>query len=98
MALRNKPAEISFYDPKDNHEDSVIGEGATSCVKELKDFTEKSAQSFMKESEILFRVHHPCIIDIMGMNNGDEKHHPSLILSLEKTSLENFTFNELNEF
>ena len=99
MALKNKPAKVSFYNPEDYREESSIGEGATSCVKivvkeekyakkELKDFSEKTAQGFMRESEILFRVHHPCIIDIHGMNYGDENHPPSLILSLEKTSLE----------
>ena len=99
MALKNKPAKVSFYDPDDYREDSIIGEGATSCVKvvikeekyakkELKDFSEKTAQGFMRESEILFRVHHPLIIDIIGMNYGDKNHPPSLILSLEETSLE----------
>ncbi|KAK8876583.1 hypothetical protein M9Y10_006801 [Tritrichomonas musculus] len=99
MALKNKPAKVVFYNPEDYREDSIIGEGATSCVKsvikeekyakkELKNFTQETARGFMRESEILFRVHHPCIIEIVGMNYGDEKHPPSLILSFEETSLE----------
>ncbi|KAK8837586.1 hypothetical protein M9Y10_036116 [Tritrichomonas musculus] len=97
MALKNKPAKVTFYNPDDYREDSTIGEGATSCVKvvikeekyakkELKSIS--SLKGFMRESEILFRVHHPCIIDIIGMNYGDKNHPPSLILSLEETSLE----------
>ena len=78
----------------------MIGEGATSSVKlvskkekekyakkELKDFTHKTIQRFLGEGEILFLLHHPCIVDIIAVNYGDETHPPSLILSLEPKSL-----------
>ena len=36
----------------------------------------------------MFILRHPCILDIIAVNYGDDKHAPSLILSLEPTSLE----------
>ena len=49
--------------------------------------------------QILFLLHHPCILDIIAFNYGDEKHPPSLILSLQSNSLESAIKNkELNEF
>lgn len=43
---------------------------------------------FINESEVLFALQHPCIIQIHGFNSGDEHNPPSMILSLEKQSLE----------
>ena len=92
---------IGFVSFDDYKEESEIGEGATSSVKivvkkaqekfakkELKEFDHKTFQRFLMEAEILFKLRHPCIIRIHGMNYGDENHRPSIFLSLEPTSLE----------
>lgn len=111
IALKDKTKELQFFNFDDYKDVSVIGEGATSSVKlvikkenekyakkELKDFTHKSMQRFISEGEILFLLHHPCILDIVAFNYGDDKHPPSLILSLEPSSLESAIKNkELNE-
>ena len=50
------------------------------------------------ESEILYSLHHPCIIRIFGFFNGDQEHAPSIILSLESQTLENaIKENKLSE-
>ena len=86
----------------DYKESSVIGDGATSTVKEmskvkqeklakkeLKLFDHKSLQRFLNESEILVQLRHPCIVRIVGFDYGDSSHPPSIFLSLEPSSLEN---------
>lgn len=101
FALKEKTSGMKFFNFDDYKDESVIGEGATSSVKlvskkekekyakkELKDFTHKTIQRFLGEGEILFLFHHPCIVDIIAVNYGDETHPPSLILSLEPKSLE----------
>lgn len=89
----------------------MIGEGATSNVKlvtkikndqfalkELKDSDPKTVKRFLGEGEILFILRHPCILDIIAVNLGDDKHPPSLILSLEPKSLEKaIKSKELND-
>ena len=87
----------------------MIGEGGTSTVKrvlkkeryakkELKEFSHKKLQRFLSEGEILSELHHPCIIDIQGVNFGDDSHPPSIILTLEPKSLESSISNkELQE-
>ena len=100
-ALKQKISNIEFFNFDDYIEESVIGEGATSSVKivlkksqekfakkELKEFDHKTFQRFLTEAEILFKLPHPCIIGIHGMNYGDESHRPSILLSLEPNSLE----------
>lgn len=63
-ALKTKPAEIEFVNINDFEEVSVIGEGATSNVKqvlkkeryakkELKEFDNDKLQRFLSEGEIL---------------------------------------------
>lgn len=50
------------------------------------------------ESEILYILHHPCIIRIFVFFNGDQEHAPSIILSLESQTLENaIKENKLSE-
>ena len=99
FALREDSQGLKFFDFDDYKTLSVIGEGATSCVKlvvrnekfamkELKDSDHKTIQRFINEGEVLFLLHHPCILDIIAVNIGDEEHPPSLILSLEPTSLQ----------
>lgn len=99
FALKENSTELQFFDFDDYKEQSVIGEGATSCVKlvfrdekfakkELKDTDYKTMQRFLSEGEVLFMLHHPCIIDIIAVNFGDDKHPPSLILSFEPASLQ----------
>ena len=87
---------MSEYEPE-----AVIGKGATSSVKivtktakdkyaqkELKEFTFDSLKRFLSECEILFKLRHPCIVRVYGFSNGDDSHPPSMILSLEPTSLD----------
>ena len=94
-------SDIEFINFDDYQEESEIGEGATSSVKivvkkaqakfakkELKEFDFKTFQRFFKEGEILFKLRHPCIIRIYGVNYGDKSHRPSILLSLEPISLE----------
>ncbi|KAK8892631.1 hypothetical protein M9Y10_029870 [Tritrichomonas musculus] len=101
LAIKEKNNELTFVDLDDYEEESVIGEGSTSTVKivhkktfdkyakkELILFDYKSIQRFIKESEILFILRHPCIIRVYGLNYGDKTHKPSIILSLEPKSLE----------
>lgn len=57
-------------------------------MKELKDTDHKSVQRFLGEGEVMFILRHPCILGIIAANLGDENHPPSLVLSLEPTSLE----------
>ena len=99
--LKGKSDEIHFFDIHDYEEESMIGEGGTSTVKrgkDLKNSTIKKLQRFLSEGEILSKLHHPCIIDIFGVNFGDDSHSPSIILSLEPKSLESSISNsELQE-
>lgn len=107
FALKEKSHGIQFFNFNDYIVQSVIGEGATSNVKlvilkenakfarkELKDFNYKTIKRFLGEGEILFLLHHPCILDIIAVNYGDEEHPPSLILSLEPKSLETMIDNK----
>lgn len=108
-ALKTKQAEIEFVNINDFEEVSVIGEGATSNVKqvvkkeryakkELKEFDNDKLQRFLSEGEILSKLRHPCIIDIVGVNYGDATHPPAIFLSLEPKSLETAISNkELQE-
>ena len=97
--LKKKTAEIKFVNIYDYEDESVIGEGSSSCVKvvstkkkyakkELKLFSQKEAQRFLQEGEILSILRHPCIVDIVGFSLGDKSHPPSIFLSLEPKSLE----------
>ncbi|KAK8836836.1 hypothetical protein M9Y10_037360 [Tritrichomonas musculus] len=101
LALKGESPGIQFFDFDDYSVKSVIGEGGTSSVKlviknsndefamkELKDFSHKSVQRFIREGESMFLLRHPCILDIVAVNLGDANHPPSLILSLEPKSLE----------
>ena len=87
---------------------STIGEGGTSSVKlvvkneeyamkELKDSNHKSVKRFLTEGEVMFILRHPCILDIVAVNYGDDCHPPSLILKLEPTSLESAIANKTLE-
>ena len=100
-SLKEKTSDILFFDFSDYEDLSVIGSGATSevkvvrkkksekyAMKELKLFDHKSMQRFLAECEILFKLRHPCIVRIYGINYGDDTHKPSIILSLEPESLE----------
>ncbi|KAK8864811.1 hypothetical protein M9Y10_010336 [Tritrichomonas musculus] len=109
--LKEKISNIEFINLDDYIEESEIGGGAKSSVKvvvkkshekfakkELKEFDHKTFQRFLSEAEILFKLPHPCIIRIHGMNYGDKNHHPSILLSLEPNSLEKAINNKiLNE-
>lgn len=101
MALKEEMTEIEFFDFDEYEVSKVIGEGATSSVhivfkkskdkyamKELKESDHKTVQRFLTECGVLFKLRHPCIIRIYGFNYGDDEHPPSIILSLEPTSLE----------
>lgn len=101
-ALKEKVKNIDFINFEDYLEESEIGEGVTSSVKivvkkaqekfakkELKEFDHKSFKRFLMEAEILFKLRHPCIIRIYGINYGDDMHRSSIYLSLEPNSLEN---------
>lgn len=101
-ALKEKVKNIDFINFEDYLEESEFGEGATSSVKivmkkaqekfakkEMKEFDHKTFKRFLMEAEILFKLRHPCIIRIYGINYGDDKHRPSIYLSLELNSLEN---------
>ncbi|KAK8865545.1 hypothetical protein M9Y10_011101 [Tritrichomonas musculus] len=98
-ALAEKSRIIEFVDLTDYDEVSIIGEGVSSNVKlvtrkekyakkELKELTQEAFQRLLFEGEILFKLHHPCIVRIIGINNGDETHPPSIFLSFEPRSLE----------
>ena len=109
FSLKEESHELQFFNFSDYNVQTVIGEGATSCVKlvvknekfamkELKGSDFKTMQRFLGEGEVLFLLHHPCILDIIACNYGDDSHPPSLILSLEPTSLEaSISKNELDE-
>lgn len=107
-ALKEKMKDIEFIDFSDYKEESKIGEGTTSNVKvvikkardriaqkELKEFNHKTLKRFLKEAEILFKLRHPCIVRIYGFNYGNDKHYPSMFLSLEPYSLENAINEEI---
>lgn len=108
FALKTKSNDINFINVDDYKEVSVIGSGATSIVKvvtkeekfakkELKDISYDKSRAFIRESEVLSKFPHPCIVDIIGASNGDDKHAPCLILSCEAKSLEfAITNNELD--
>lgn len=77
----------------------VIGKGGTSSVKlvskneqfamkALKNSDYKEKKRFIGEGEAMFILHHLCVLDIIAVNYGFDKHPPSLILSLEPTLLE----------
>ena len=100
MKEKSSPS-LYFYDLSEYEPEAVIGKGATSSVKivtktakdkyaqkELKEFTFDSLKRFLSECEILFKLRHPCIVRVYGFNNGDDSHPPSMILSLEPTSLD----------
>lgn len=114
IALRGDSRGLDFFDFSDYSVKSVIGEGGTSSVKlvvkkkrenlamkELKDLDHKSIKRFLSEGEIMFILRHPCILGIVAVNFGDDDHPPSLILSLEPTSLEsaiaNKTLNDIEK-
>lgn len=102
IAIKEKTQiSLYFYDLSEYEPEAVIGKGATSSVKivsktakekyaqkELKEFTFESMRRFLSECETLFKLRHPCIVRVYGFNNGDDSHPPSMILSLEPTSLE----------
>ena len=101
FAVKENKADISFFDFDDYEEGEMIGNGATSSIKlykkkdvqkyakkELRDFNKITLQHFITEGKILFKLHHPCIVDIIAVNYGDDKNPPSMILSLESESLE----------
>ena len=102
LAMKEKTTtSLYFYELNDYETEEVIGQGATSSVKivsktakekyaqkELKEFTFETMKRFLSECEILFKLRHPCIVRVYGFNNGDDTHPPSMILSLEPTSLE----------
>lgn len=56
--------------------------------KELASFTHKSLQRFLKESELLVQLRHPCIARIIGVNYGNSSHPPSIFFPFEPSSLE----------
>ena len=98
-SLKEKSTSIKFVDLADYEEVSIIGEGATSSVKlvikkekyakkELKIITQEAFKRLLYEGEILFKLRHPCLVRIIGINNGDKTHPPSIFLSLEPKSLE----------
>ena len=107
--LKKKTKEIEFVNIDDYEELSYIGGGGESSVKEvakkekyakkeLKEFSAEKVRHFVGEGEILFKLRHPCIIDIVGFSYGDDCHPPSIFLSLEPTSLESaISKNELSE-
>ena len=108
LALKEKISDIEFINFDDYIEESIIGEGATSSVKvvvkksrekfakkELKEYDHKTIQRFLTEAEILFKLPHPCIIRIHGMNYGDTNHHPSILLALEPNSLEKVIIDKI---
>ena len=99
FALKGDTRELDFFDFSDYRVKSVIGEGAMSSVKlvvkneefamkELKGSDYKSVKRFLTEGEVMFILRHPCVLDIVAVNYGDDSHPPSLILKLEPTSLE----------
>lgn len=105
FALKEKSTELDFFNFKDYKVKSVIGEGSTSNVKlvvkdeeyamkELKDSNHKTVQRFFSEGEVMFILRHPCILDIIAVNYGDNEHPPSLILSLEPKNLESAIANK----
>lgn len=57
-------------------------------------FTTKDFQRFLYKSEILFIHQHPCIVKVYGFNYGDEVNDTSMILSFEKSSLEDSINNK----
>lgn len=101
FALKEKVKDIEFFEISEYEEIAVIEEGSTSSIKnvikkekgkyvkkEMKNFTHEMLQRFLLESEILFKLRHPCIVRIFGFNNGDETHPPSIVISHEPKSLE----------
>lgn len=100
-ALKEKSKSLNFFELNEYKSDGILGQGATSSVKivhktekekyaqkELRELTFKSMKRFLFECEILFKLRHPCIIRVFGFNIGNETIQPSMILSLEPTSLE----------
>ena len=96
---KEKPIALQIVDYKDYDFESVIGEGGTSSVKivtkkekyaqkELKEITFEQVKRILSECEILIKLRHPCIVRVFGFSQGDDTHPPSIILSLESTSLE----------
>ena len=106
---KEKPIALQIVDYKDYDFESVIGEGGTSSVKivtkkekyaqkELKEITFEQVKRILSECEILIKLRHPCIVRVFGFSQGDDTHPPSIILSLESTSLEkSIQSKELNE-
>ena len=109
FAMKEKSSELEFFDFADYSVQSVIGEGATSNVKlviknekfamkELKNSDHKTVKRFLTEGEVMFILRHPCILDIIAVNYGNNEHPPSLILSYEPSSLESaIASKQLNE-
>lgn len=54
----------------------------------MRDFSDESLRRFQQEGEILLKLQHPCIIEIIGRTIGDAEHPPSIYLTLEPQSLE----------
>lgn len=86
---------------KEQSSSSLLGTGGFSNVYKvsknqkyaMKELNENGSQNngmkrFISESEILFRLRHPCIVRIYGFNKGDDENPPSIILNLEPQSLE----------
>ena len=99
FSMREKPSSLQIVDFNDYQFESIIGEGATSSInivskkekyaqKELKEITFEQMKRILNEGEILFHLRHPCIVRIFGFSYGDDVHPPSIILSLEPTTLE----------
>ena len=108
FSLREKVSPLQIVDFQDYEIESVIGEGATSSVKivskkekyaqkELKEITFNQVKQILSECEILFLLHHPCIVRVFGFSHGDNLHAPSIILSLEPTSLEKAIHDKIIE-
>ena len=102
QANKEKSRELTFYNPDDYVDHSIISQGYSSIYKlvyereppkfvkkELLQTDFKTLRNFISECELLFRFQHPCIIHVYSVNFGDENHKASMILKLEKTSLEN---------
>lgn len=99
LAFKEKPTKIESVDYKHYQEGRLLGHGAQSSVKEIStierfakkeliQFDYKSLQRFLHESEVLVQLRHPCIVRIHGFDYGDDSSPPSILLSLEPSSLE----------
>ncbi|KAK8849995.1 hypothetical protein M9Y10_018589 [Tritrichomonas musculus] len=96
FSSKENPSTLQIVDYRDYDVESVIGEGGTSSVKIVtkkekyaqKEISFEQVKRILSEFEILVILRHPCIIRVFGFSHGDDTHPPSIILSLESTSLE----------